>query len=66
MSPVSPVFQTVVTVSIGLKTCSEWEHPFYLQRSFPVSFFLKMKKLFLPKSFEVLTENFLSKELKMH
>ena len=28
MSPVSPVFHTVVTVSIGLKICSEWEHPF--------------------------------------
>ena len=29
MSPVSLVFQTEATVSIGLKTYSEWEHPFY-------------------------------------
>ena len=29
MSPVSPVFYTVVTVRIGLKTQLEWEHPFY-------------------------------------
>ena len=27
-SPVSPVFHTVVTVRIGLKTKLEWEHPF--------------------------------------
>ena len=29
MSPVSPVFHTEATVSIRLKTYSEWEHPFY-------------------------------------
>ena len=29
MSPVSPVVHTEATVSIGLKTYSEWEHPFY-------------------------------------
>ena len=29
MSPVSPVFHTEATVSIGLKTYSEWEHPVY-------------------------------------
>ena len=29
MSPVSPVFNTEVTVSIGLKMISEWEHPFH-------------------------------------
>ena len=28
MSPVSPVFHTVVTVRISLKTQLEWEHPF--------------------------------------
>ena len=28
MPPVSPVFLTVVTVRIGLKTELEWEHPF--------------------------------------
>ena len=36
MSPVSPVFHTVITVSIGLKgsnTCSEWEHPLHLSMS---------------------------------
>ena len=27
MSPVSPVFHAEVTVSIGLKIISEWEHP---------------------------------------
>ena len=32
MSPVSPVFHTVVTVRIGLKTQSEWEHPFHNTR----------------------------------
>ena len=29
MSPVSSVFYTVVTVSIGPKMSSEWEHLFY-------------------------------------
>ena len=29
MSPISPVFHTVVTVRIGLKTQLEWENPFY-------------------------------------
>ena len=29
MSPVSPVFNTEATVSIGLKMYSELEHPFY-------------------------------------
>ena len=29
LSPVSPVFHTVVTVRIGLKTHLEWEHPFH-------------------------------------
>ena len=29
MSPVSPVFQTVVTAAIGLKTQLEWEHPLH-------------------------------------
>ena len=29
MSPVSPVFLTVVPVQIGLKTQLEWEHPFH-------------------------------------
>ena len=28
MSPVSPVFLTVVRVRIGIKTRLEWEHPF--------------------------------------
>ena len=28
MSQVSPVFHSVVTVKIGLKTQLEWEHPF--------------------------------------
>ena len=31
MSPVSPVFRTVVTVSIALKTQLEWKHPFQRQ-----------------------------------
>ena len=29
MSPVSPLFYTVVTVRIGVKTQLEWEHPFH-------------------------------------
>ena len=32
MSPASPVFHTVVTVRIGLKTQLEWEHPFNNKR----------------------------------
>ena len=29
MSPVSPVFHTLVTLKIGLKTQLEWEHQFH-------------------------------------
>ena len=29
MSPVSPVYYTVETVKIGLKTQLEWENPFH-------------------------------------
>ena len=29
MPPVSPVFHTETTVSVGLKMYSEWEYPFY-------------------------------------
>ena len=32
MSPVSPVFHTEATVSIGLKPNAEWEHPLYTIR----------------------------------
>ena len=33
MSPVSLVFQTEVTLSIDLKTVSEWEHPFHKHKT---------------------------------
>ena len=36
MSPVSPVFHTVVTVIIGIKTQLEWEHPFHNIRCYKV------------------------------
>ena len=29
MSPISPVFHAVVTLTIGLKTQLEWGHPFH-------------------------------------
>ena len=32
MSLVFPLFHAVVTVRIGLKTQSDWEHPFYNMR----------------------------------
>ena len=36
MSPVSPVFRTVLTVRIGLKAQWEWEHPFHYILTFDI------------------------------